>query len=302
MKERIQKVLGNAGVASRRHIEEMVREGRIAVNGKVMKRLPVLVDPEEDRIEVDGERVRLGGARGKGLAKAHGKAGRGDRLYLLMNKPRGVYSTNVAQGEQVRAIDLLPPGLPGRVYPVGRLDADSRGLLLLTNDGELTNQLTHPRYGVPKTYRAIVEGHIRPQAIQELEKGVWMADPKSGKGIKTGRSHVRIVRQGRERSILEITIREGRNRQVRRMLARLGHKVRDLMRIRMGPLNLHGLGPGQVRPLTPREVRELKELPKKRKPAPGDEVEVAQAAAVTDEPETADAADVAESPDEGWES
>ena len=105
MKERIQKILGNAGVASRRNIEEMVRDGRISVNGKTVKRLPVLVDPDEDRIEVDGERVRLGGATGK----AHGKAGHGGRLYLLMNKPKGVYSTNVAQGEQVRAIDLLPP-------------------------------------------------------------------------------------------------------------------------------------------------------------------------------------------------
>ena len=270
MKERIQKVLGNAGVASRRNIEDMVREGRIAVNGKVMKRLPVLIDPAEDRIEIDGERIRLpgrgGGAGGGGKKAAASRAGQ--RLYLLMNKPKGVYSTNVAQGEQVRAIDLLPPNLPGRVYPVGRLDAESRGLLLLTNDGELTNQLTHPRYGVPKTYRATVEGHIRPQAVQELEQGVWMADPKTGKGFKTGRSRIKIVRRGRDRSILEITIREGRNRQVRRMLARLGHKVRDLMRIRMGPLDLHGLAPGQVRALTPREVRELKELPNERKPSP----------------------------------
>jgi 23S rRNA pseudouridine2605 synthase len=169
----------------------------------------------------------------------------------------------------VRAIDLLPPDLPGRVYPVGRLDAESRGLLLLTNDGDLTNQLTHPRYGVPKTYRATVEGHIRPEAVQELEQGVWMADPKTGKGFKTGRSRIRIVRRGRDRSILEITIREGRNRQVRRMLARLGHKVRDLMRIRMGPLDLHGLAPGQVRSLSPKEIRQLKELPRERKPVRG---------------------------------
>jgi 23S rRNA pseudouridine2605 synthase len=264
VKERIQKVLANAGVASRRNIEELVREGRVAVNGKVMKRLPILIDPDEDRVEIDGDRVRLGAAAaGKGRGKPQ------QRLYLLMNKPKGVYSTNVAQGEQTRAIDLLPPDLPGRVYPVGRLDAESRGLLLLTNDGELTNQLTHPRYGVPKTYRATVEGFIKPQAVQELEQGVWMADPKTGKGFKTGRSHIRIVRRGRDRSILEITIREGRNRQVRRMLARLGHKVRDLMRIKMGPLTLHGLSPGQVRSLTPREVRALKELPKHRKPAAG---------------------------------
>jgi 23S rRNA pseudouridine2605 synthase len=298
VKERIQKVLGNAGVASRRSIEEMVREGRVAVNGKVMKRLPVLVDPDEDRIEIDGDRVRLGNA---GIGKGRGRPAQ--RLYLLMNKPKGVYSTNVAQGEQTRAIDLLPPDLPGRVYPVGRLDAESRGLLLLTNDGELTNQLTHPRYGVPKTYRATVEGFIKPQALQELEKGVWMADPKTGKGFKTGRSHIRIVRRGRDRSILEITIREGRNRQVRRMLARLGHKVRDLMRIKMGPLTLHGLAPGQVRSLTPREVRALKELPKHRKP-PGSDVTKAKETLdglAEPQPDETAIAEIA-SEDDAWES
>jgi 23S rRNA pseudouridine2605 synthase len=302
VKERIQKVLGNAGVASRRNIEEMVRGGRVAVNGKVMKQLPVLVDPFEDRIEVDGERIRLPGARGSGAARDGGKKPTatlaGQRLYLLMNKPKGVYSTNVAQGEQVRAIDLLPPDLPGRVYPVGRLDAEARGLLLLTNDGELTNQLTQPRYGVPKTYRATVDGAVRPQAIQELEQGIWMADPKSGKGFKTGRSHIKIVRRGRDRSVLEITIREDRNRQVRRMLAGIGHKVRDMMRVRMGPLTLHGLAPGQVRPLTPREVRELKELPKQRKPGPREE------RGADEPPPGRPAAQVAGAPDDDddWES
>ncbi len=283
MKERIQKVLANAGVASRRNVEEMVLQGRVAVNDKVVARLPVLIDPERDRVTVDGENVRIGRSgekpRGKGRDRSGrpaatgmgGGAGRGrgrgggagPRLYLLMNKPKGVYSTNVAQGEQVRAIDLLPPDLPGRVYPVGRLDADSRGLLLLTNDGDLTHQLTHPRYGVAKTYRAVVDGQVRPQTLQELERGVWLADPKGGGGARTGRSHIKVVRKGREKSVLEITIREGRNRQVRRMLAKLGHKVRDLMRVKMGPLTLHGLGPGQVRSLTAREVRELRLLPKR---------------------------------------
>jgi 23S rRNA pseudouridine2605 synthase len=256
VKERIQKVLAAAGVASRRNVEEMVRDGRIEVNGKIVKNLPVLVDPEKDRIFADGERVKIAGQKGGKPAQ---------RLYLLMNKPKGVYTTNVAQGEQTRAIDLLPPNLPGRVYPVGRLDAESKGLLLLTNDGELTNQLTHPRYGVPKTYRATVDGSIRQETIEELENGVWMADPKTGKGFKTGRSQVKVVRRERDKSILELTIREGRNPQLRRMLAKLGHKVRDLTRIKMGPLNLHGLAPGHVRSLTPREVRELRSLPTRRK-------------------------------------
>ncbi len=250
MKERIHKLLANAGVASRRTVEEMVRQGRIAVNGKVRTELPIMVDPAKDKVVVDDEPVKFKvGATGK-------PAG---RHYFLLNKPRGVYSTNVAQGAQTRAIDLLPPEFTGRVYPVGRLDAESRGLLLLTNDGDLTNELTHPRYGVAKTYRATVDGLIDAETLHQLETGIWLADP-AGKGFKTGRSRIKIVKRMREKTILEVTIREGRNRQVRRMLANVGHKVRDLMRIRMGPLTLDGLAPGQVRTLTPREVKALRKL------------------------------------------
>jgi 23S rRNA pseudouridine2605 synthase len=246
MKQRIQKVLGNVGVASRRNIEQMVLDGRIRVNGKIVRQLPILVDPSQDRVEVDGESVRL-----KSQQTSR-------RLYFLLNKPKGVYSTNVAQGEQMRATDLLPPDLPGRVYPVGRLDAESRGLLLLTNDGDLTNRLTHPRYGIPKTYRAVVDGRVGGEDVQALEQNVWLAD-KPGQASRTGRSHLRVVSRTRDRSVLEIVIREGRNRQVRRVLADLGHKVRDLMRVKMGPLTLQGLAPGQFRPLTGREIRELRE-------------------------------------------
>jgi 23S rRNA pseudouridine2605 synthase len=245
MKQRIQKILAAAGVASRRHIEEMVLQGRIAVNGKIVTSLPVMVDPQHDKITVDDEPVRL--------AQQFSQ----ERIYILMNKPKGVYTTNVAQGEQKRAIDLLPPGFPFRVFPVGRLDAEAKGLLILTNDGELTNRLTHPRFGVAKTYRAVVDGYIEPRAVQELEKGVWLSDPKKG-GYKTGRSRIRIVKRGRERSILEITIRESRNPQVRRMLAKIGHKVRELTRIKMGPLELYGLEPGEFRELTQRELRSLR--------------------------------------------
>jgi 23S rRNA pseudouridine2605 synthase len=254
MKERIQKVLANAGVASRRNVEEMVLQGRVAVNGRTVRELPVLVDAEKDKVEVDGERVKLGTPKTE------------KRAYFVMNKPKGVHTTNVAQGEQTRAIDLLPPNLGTRVYPVGRLDSESKGLLLLTNDGDLTNQLTHPRYGVAKTYRAVVDGYIQPETLEELEKGIWLAD-KGGKGFKTGRSQIRVSHRSRESTVLEITIREGRNPQVRRVLAKLGHKVRDLMRVKMGPLTLHGLAPGQVRALTPREVRELKAMGKGKQQA-----------------------------------
>jgi 23S rRNA pseudouridine2605 synthase len=249
MKERIQKILGGAGVASRREVERMVLEGRIAVNGKIVSRLPILVDPDEDRVEVDSQLVRLRSEKGR------------KRAYFIMNKPKGVYSTNVAQGVQTRAIDLLPPNLRERVYPVGRLDAESRGLLLLTNDGELTQRLTHPKYGVPKTYRVVVDGFVEPGAIDTLQKGVWLAD-ESGHGFHSGRSQIRVVKRGRYQSILEITLREGKNREVRRILARLGHKVRDLVRIRIGPLSLEGLAPGQSRRLTEREVRLLWKAPR----------------------------------------
>lgn len=251
MKERIQKVLANAGVASRRTIEEMVRQGRIAVNGTVLTELPILIDPAKDKVTVDDEKVKLISAAGA-EESTH-------RYYLLMHKPKGVYSTNVAQGEQVRAIDLLPPGHP-RVYPVGRLDAESKGLLLLTNDGDLTNMLTHPRYGVSKTYRAVVDGAATNQIIEDLGNGIWLSDPQTGKGFKTGRTHAKIIKRGRDSSVLELTLREGRVAQIRRMLARLGHKVRDLTRVRMGPLTLEGLAVGHVRPLTAREVKELKKF------------------------------------------
>src|SRR2546421_1157931 len=237
MKERIQKILANAGVDSRRKIEEMVRQGRVNVNGKTVWDLPILIDPATDKVVVDGQPIRLKAPS----AQRH--------YYFILNKPRGVYSTNVAQGAQVRAIDLLPKSLRARLYPVGRLDAESKGLLLLTNDGELTNRLTHPKFGVPKTYRAVVDGFIEPATLGQIEKGMWLAD-KQGRGFKTGRSHLRIAHRTSQKTVLEITVREGSNVQVRRMLAKLGHKVRDLTRIRMGPLTLEGLAPGKFRALS----------------------------------------------------
>jgi 23S rRNA pseudouridine2605 synthase len=263
VKERIQKVLAAEGIASRRAIEEMVLQGRITVNGKTVRSLPVMIDPAEDRITIDGDPLKLAGG-GKG-----GRGGGGQqKYYVLMNKPKGVYSTNVAQGVQTRAIDLLPPNFPARVYPVGQLDAESKGLLLLTNDGELTNQLTHPRYGVPKTYRAVIDGHIRPGELDQMQQGIWLADKHSGKGFKTGRARIKITKRLGERSVIEITLREGRNREVRRILAKFGHKVRDLTRIRMGPLDIERLPIGHIRMLTPREVKELKSRakPESREP------------------------------------
>jgi 23S rRNA pseudouridine2605 synthase len=250
MKVRIQKLLANHGIESRRHVEEMVLAGRVKINGKVPSQLPVMVNPQTDTIELDDEVIYD--------PRKHAPSEEvSDRVYILMNKPPGVYCTNVSQGEQTRAIDLLPPEFQKRVYPVGRLDADSRGLLLLTNDGELTNLLTHPRFGVTKIYRAVVDGSPEGETLERLQQGVWLGDRRSGEGFKTARSRIKIVTRNRDKSVLEITISEGRNRQVRRMFATLGHKVRHLTRIKMGPLEIGSLKPGESRPLRAAEVKSL---------------------------------------------
>lgn len=256
MKVRIQKLLAAVGIDSRRHIEEMVLEGRVAVNGKKVRSLPVMVNEAADTVEIDNVEVYSPRKIKRREAKGHGDS----LVYVVMNKPEKVYCTNVSQGEQLRAIDLLPPDFQTRVYPVGRLDAESRGLLLLTNDGELTNKLTHPRYGVSKVYRAVVDGSFSGDLISQLLKGVWLADDAGGAGFKAKAARVEIVKRMRERSVIDITLEEGRNRQIRRMLARLGHKVRTLTRVKFGPLDLNkiDLKPGQSRLLTPREVTALK--------------------------------------------
>ncbi len=231
---RLQKFLSDAGVASRRHAEELIRAGRVVVNDVVVEQLPAFVDPEHDRIFVNGARVRA------------------QRLeYWLVHKPKGVVCTNKDPAGRTRAIDLLPE-LGFRLFPVGRLDADSSGLLLMTNDGELAERLTHPRYGVPKTYRAEVRGQVPPDLPDRLRGGVWLSEGPAHA------SDVEIVHTEREKSVLMITLREGRNRQVRRMLARLGHPVRNLKRVQFGPLSLHRLPVGAARRLLPKEVAALR--------------------------------------------
>jgi len=233
-KERLQKVMAEAGIASRRHCEQMIREGLVKVNGKVVTKLPVLVDVQQDRIIVSGRRLKFE-----------------PKVYYLQNKPRKVVCTNYDPQGRRRAVDLLS-GVKERVYPVGRLDADSKGLLILTNDGELANLLTHPRYGVVKTYVAEIDGKITGEALGKLKKGMYFAEGRASA------EDVRILRRGPKRSLLEITLREGRNRQIRRMLLRLGHPVRQLTRVRIGRLTLRGLGPGKSRPLTDAEVKSLR--------------------------------------------
>lgn len=238
--ERLQKVLAAAGMASRRECEQIILDGRVTVNGRRVHTLPVLVDPEVDEIIIDGRPLRPE-----------------RKVYFLLHKPKGVHCTNFDPDGRPRAVDLLG-GVRERVFPVGRLDAETVGLLLMTNDGELAQQLTHPRHGVPKTYRAHVNGFVTQEEIDRLRKGVWLAEGKA-RVAEAG-----IIHAARDQSVVEITLREGRNREVRRVLARIGHAVRKLIRIRIGPLSLRGLGPGEFRPLTSTEVNQLR----KYKPRP----------------------------------
>ena len=250
-KLRIQKYLSDVGIASRRAAEEMVIEGRITVNGQPVAALPCFVDPQADRIVVDGRVV---------------KPRRTENVYFLLNKPRGAVCTQSDPQGRRKAVDLVP-ALPGtRVYCVGRLDVESTGVLLLTNDGELTQYLTHPRYGVPKTYVVEIDGVLSPEQVDRLKHGVYL------NGKRTGATAVKVLRKGREGSMLEITLSEGRNREIRRVLLQFQLKVRRLKRVAIGPLTDRGLKIGNFRALRPAEINQLRRsgsapMPKPGKPA-----------------------------------
>jgi 23S rRNA pseudouridine2605 synthase len=230
---RLQKYLSDAGVASRRHAEQMIEEGRVLVNDRIVSTLPAFVDPSRDRVVADGAVVKPR-----------------KPVYFLLHKPRGVLCTNRDPSGRTRAVDLLPPEMQF-LFPVGRLDAESSGLLLMTNDGELAQRISHPRFGIPKVYRAAVRGRVPATLPGQMKAGVWLAEGKARA------SDVRIVHAGDRESVLAITLREGRNRQVRRMLARLGHPVKDLKRIQIGPLSIKGLAVGAARRLIDREIAML---------------------------------------------
>ncbi|MGH2650954.1 MAG: pseudouridine synthase, partial [Actinomycetota bacterium] len=221
--ERLQRTLARAGFGSRRASEDLIREGRVSVNGRVAL-LGDRVDPSRDVVEVDGRRASVD----PGLR------------YLALHKPTGVTTTL----RDVHAKTDLGAYLPEdvRVFPVGRLDRETEGLLLLTNDGELANLLTHPRYGVPRTYWVRVKGRMTPEAVGALARGVWLAEGR------TGPVRVRIDRRTRDWSMCLVTVREGMNRELRRVFARVGFPVLELTRTRIGPVSVRGLRPGQARP------------------------------------------------------
>jgi len=182
-------------------------------------------------------------------------------VYVLLHKPRQCVSTMLDPEGRRTVADLVKHPSGARLYPVGRLDYDTSGLLLMTNDGPLANRLTHPRYGVHKTYRATVKGRLEPEEVAELEKGVFLAERKSGQTVGAKRTmpvRMTIASRDRDRTVLELTLQEGRNRQVRRMLASVGRPVRKLVRIKMGPLKLKGLAVGEWRELTRTELGALR--------------------------------------------
>lgn len=233
--QRLQKVLAAAGVDSRRRCEQLIRNGLVQVNGKVVNKLPAFADPEREVITVDGKKIRP-------IRK----------VYFLLHKPRGVICTNYDPRGRKKAIDLVPTRQ--RIFCAGRLDADTSGVIILTNDSELANRLTHPRYRLAKTYVVTVKGQITGQQVERLKKGVWLAEGK------TGRAAVKILKRSHQESLLEITIRQGLNRQVRRMLAKVGLAVKVLKRTRIGRLTVRGLGVGRFRALTEAEVAYLKKV------------------------------------------
>lgn len=233
---RLQKALAQAGVASRRASEELIAAGRVEVNGKVVTEQGVRVDPEHDTIRVDGSRIPP--------PRRH--------LYLVLNKPRGVVSTM----DDPQGRPTLEQYVPRhqRLFHVGRLDTDTEGLLILTNDGDFANRLSHPSHEVPKTYLAEVEGLLDNKTLRRLEKGLMLDDGP----IKPDR--VKLVTRAESRSMVQITLHEGRNRLVRRIFDSVGHPVRRLSRISIGPVRLGSLQVGETRELTREELGVLLDL------------------------------------------
>lgn len=230
---RLQRALAAAGFGSRRQCEELILEGRVEVDGQIVDQLGTTIDPSSSKVFVDGTPLKP------------------RRLvYYAVNKPVGVVTTNSDPEGRPRVIDLVPP--EERVFPVGRLDRSSEGLILLTNDGELAQHLAHPRYEVQKVYRVTVAGSVQPETIRQMQQGIYIAE-----GLVRVEG-ARVLKAKSRATEMEITLREGKNREIRRILARLGHKVQTLKRTAIGPLRLGEMPTGAYRKLTFEEIRKLK--------------------------------------------
>jgi 23S rRNA pseudouridine2605 synthase len=239
-RERLHKALAQAGVSSRRKAEELILAGRVQVNGRVVAKLGLKINPQRDIVEVDKKRIRLE-----------------SKTYLVLNKPRGYISDRDETGENRTALDLVPGH--ERLFAAGRLDMDSEGLLLLTNDGDLTYRLTHPRYEHRKEYLALVSGSPDGPALEKLTRGIWYQKEwlSADRAERAGRRQL-FGEAGRDQTWLRLTLHEGKKRQIRHMCGAVGHPVLRLVRTRIGPIALDGLKPGQWRRLEEREIRFLK--------------------------------------------
>jgi pseudouridine synthase len=236
MKIRLNRFLALAGIASRREADRMISERRVSLNGEVVEVLGMTIDDQKDKVEVDGKRVKA----------FHAPA------YLILNKPPGYLVTSKDPFQRPTIMDLLPP-LKNRVFPVGRLDFDSEGLLLLTNDGDLAYRLMHPRFQVEKEYLVRVKPKPEPSTLAKLEKGIFL------EGRKTAPAQIRMLSKTTKGGvILLVKIHEGRKRELRRMFETLGHRVFALKRLRLGSLHLGKLKKGQWRHLTSEEIKRLK--------------------------------------------
>jgi 23S rRNA pseudouridine2605 synthase len=235
-RQRLHKLMAACGVGSRRACEEIIAQGRVEVDGQVVSAPGTQVDPDTQTIRCDGQTLRTEPV-----------------LHFLLHKPRGaICSTSSAPGAP-RALDYLPQrARDRRLFTIGRLDVDSEGALVLTNDGELCHLVSHPRFGVTKTYRVEVEGVPTDETIERMRKGVWLAEGR------TGEVDVRVLHRATDRALLLITLNEGRKRELRRLCARFGHEVRRLVRVAIGPIELGELRSGEVRALSPAEVDALR--------------------------------------------
>jgi 23S rRNA pseudouridine2605 synthase len=233
---RLNKFLADHGVASRRKADELIASGQVTIDGEIVTELGRKVDPALERVEVDGVVLRPEGERHR---------------YYLLNKPPGVICTNDARESRTRAVDLIQDRNKGRIYTVGRLDEESSGLVLLTNDGEFANRVSHPRYGVAKTYRVVVAGRVDEEVLRKLRAGVRLSD------FRSSFARISLHKRSEKQSILFVTMQEGKNREVRRVFAHLGLPVRRLQRVRIGNLDDRGLKVGSWRPLTKVEVQSL---------------------------------------------
>ncbi len=234
---RLQKYIASCGIASRRKAEEMIADGRVEVNGKIVMEMGIKVDPKKDKVKVDGKFIRK----------------EKEKVYIMLNKPIG-YITSLKDEEGRRIVTDLIEGVDERIFPVGRLDADTTGLLLLTNDGDITYKLTHPSYEIVKKYIAIVEGVPNRMELEKFRNGMMLD------GRRTAKASVKIAKRYEDEAILEIEIHEGRNRQVKKMCEMINHPVKKLKRVSLGEIELGGMETGNWRYLDEEEMEYLNSL------------------------------------------